>query len=40
MSIKEKLFGDMTNKEIATEIAGGFGLLALICAMMLFYIAF
>lgn len=30
----------MTNKEIAAEIAGGFGLLALICAMMLFYIAF
>jgi hypothetical protein len=40
MSIKEKLFGDMTNREIAAEIAGGFGLLALICAMMLFYIAF
>ena len=40
MSMKEKLFGDMTNREIAAEIAGGFGLLALICAMMLFYIAF
>ena len=40
MNMKEKLFGDMTNREIAAEIAGGFGLLALICAMMLFYIAF
>lgn len=39
MNLRNKLFGDMTNKEIIGEVLGGLGLLAFIAGMILIYIA-
>ena len=38
MNLRNKLFGDMTTKEIMGEVLGGLGLLAFIAGMMLIYI--
>ena len=38
MKLRNKLFGDMTTKEIIGEVLGGLGLLAFIVAMILIYI--
>ena len=38
MNLRNKLFGDMTNKEIIGEVLGGLGLLAFIAGMILIYI--
>ena len=38
MKLRNKLFGDMTTKEIIGEVLGGLGLLAFIAAMILIYI--